>query len=204
VVHPCGVSTSDSHANDLLGTVRPASIERAGIDPSVVEDVIAGCVQQYGDQSSNVGRNAWLQAGLPFETPATTVDRQCGSAQQAVNFATALIASEHNTAVMGCGVEHMGKIPMFYGQKWEDEVGTPWPATLRKHHDVVPQGVSAELIANKWSIDRQHMDEIAVRSHHNAARAQAEGRFDREIVSVTTPDGSVDTDQGIRPTSSME
>ena len=115
-------------------------IERAGIDAAEVEDVIGGCVQQYGEQMFNVGRNAWLQAGLPMETPATTVDRQCGSAQQAVNFAAALIAAGVHDVVIGGGVEHMGHIPMGVGFKWVDEVGSPWPPELMERYNLVPAG----------------------------------------------------------------
>ena len=113
--HPEKGYYKDTHPNELLGKTYTEVIERAGIEPSDVEDVITGCVQQYGEQMFNVGRNAWLQAGLPIETPATTVDRQCGSAQQAVNFAAALIASGVHDAVIGSGVEHMGHVPMGVG-----------------------------------------------------------------------------------------
>ena len=115
----------DVHPNDLLGRCYSEVIERAGIDAGEVEDVVAGCVQQYGEQSWNVGRNAWLQAGLPIETPATTVDRQCGSAQQAVNFAAALIAAGVHDVAIGSGVEHMGHVPLGIGLKWADDVGVP-------------------------------------------------------------------------------
>src|SRR6266481_4984860 len=115
--HPEKGYYKDVHPNVLLGTTFIEVIDRAGIDPGLVEDVITGCVQQYGEQSYNVGRNAWLQAGLPIETPATTIDRQCGSAQQAVNFAAALIAAGVHDAVIGSGVEHMGHIPMGVGFK---------------------------------------------------------------------------------------
>src|SRR5436853_212990 len=125
--HPEKGYYKDTHPNELLGKCYSEVIERAGIDASEVEDVITGCVQQYGEQMFNVGRNAWLQAGLPVETPATTVDRQCGSAQQAVNFGAALIASGVHDVVIGSGVEHMGHVPMGVGCKWVDQVGTPWP-----------------------------------------------------------------------------
>ena len=114
----------DTHPNELLGRCYTEVIERAGIDAAEVEDVVAGCVQQYGEQMFNVARNAWLQAGLPIETPATTVDRQCGSAQQAVNFAAALIAAGVHDVVIGSGVEHMGHVPMGIGFNWVDEVGS--------------------------------------------------------------------------------
>ena len=117
--HPEKGWLKDVHPNALLGSVFSEVIERAGIDPAEVEDVLAGCVQQYGEQGFNVGRNAWLQAGLPYETPATTIDRQCGSAQQAVNFGAALIASGVHDVVIGSGVEHMGRIPMFVGRQFD-------------------------------------------------------------------------------------
>jgi len=120
----------DTHPNALLAKCYTEVVERSGIDASEVEDVIAGCVQQFGEQGFNIARNAWLQAGLPIETPATTVDRQCGSAQQAVNFAAALIAAGVHDVAIGSGVEHMGHVPMGVGFKWIDEVGTPWPPEL--------------------------------------------------------------------------
>ena len=172
--------------------------------PSEVEDVITGCVQQYGEQMFNVGRNAWLQAGLPVETPATTVDRQCGSAQQAVNFAAALIASGVHDVAIGSGVEHMGHIPMGVGFKWVDDVGSPWPPELMEKYNLVPQGISAEMIADQWEIPRSELDEIGLRSHQNAARATEEGRFEREIVPFAVNGDTYVTDQGIRPDTSLE
>ena len=119
-------------------------------------------MQQYGEQMFNVGRNAWLQAGLPIETPATTVDRQCGSAQQAVNFAAALIAAGVHDVVIGSGVEHMGHIPMGVGFKWVDEVGSPWPPGADGEATTsIPQGLSAEMIADQWEIPRSELDELA-------------------------------------------
>ena len=139
-------------------------------------------MQQYGEQMFNVTRNAWLQAGLPIETPATTVDRQCGSAQQAVNFGAALIAAGVHDVVIGGGVEHMGHVPMGVGFKWVDEVGSPWPPAMLERYNLVPQGISAEMIADQWEIPRSEMDELAVRSHQRAARATEEGRFERETI----------------------
>ena len=172
----------DTHPNELLGKTFTEVIARAGIDASEVEDVITGCVQQYGEQMFNVGRNAWLQAGLPIETPATTVDRQCGSAQQAVNFGAALIAAGVHDVVIGSGVEHMGHVPMGVGFNWIDQVGSPWPQELLDRYGLVPQGLSAEMIAEKWEIPRSELDELAVQSHAKAHRATEEGRFEREIV----------------------
>jgi acetyl-CoA acyltransferase len=194
----------DVHPNELLGRTYEEVIRRAGIEPSEVEDVLAGCVQQYGEQSFNIGRNAWLQAGLPYETPATTIDRQCGSAQQAVNFAASQIASGIHDVVIGSGVEHMGRIPMFIGRKFVDDVGTPYPPELYDRYSLVDQGLSAEMIADQWSLSRARLDEIAARSHQRAARATAEGRFERELVAVETPEGPVAVDQGIRADTTVE
>src|SRR3954452_19688841 len=135
--HPEKGYYRDTNPNELLGTCFTEVVQRAGIDPAEVEDVVAGCVQQIGEQSWNVARNAWLQAGLPIETAATTVDRQCGSAQQAVNFGAALIAAGVHDVVIGSGVEHMGRIPMGVGMGWSEQVGTPWPQALMEKHDLV-------------------------------------------------------------------
>ncbi|HVM24786.1 MAG TPA: thiolase family protein [Candidatus Limnocylindrales bacterium] len=194
----------DTHPNELLGACYTEVIERAGIDPSTVEDVITGCVQQYGEQMFNVGRNAWLQAGLPIETPATTVDRQCGSAQQAVNFAAALIAAGVHDVAIGSGVEHMGHIPMGVGFNWVDQVGSPWPPELMERYNLVPQGISAEMIADQWEIPRSELDELAVRSHRLAHRATEEGRFEREIVPFRVNGDTYVTDQGIRAGTDLE
>jgi acetyl-CoA acetyltransferase family protein len=202
--HPENGYYKDTHPNELLGQCFIAAIDRAGIEPEEVEDVIGGCVQQYGEQMFNVTRNAWLQAGLPVETPATTVDRQCGSAQQAVNFGAALIASGIHDVVIGGGVEHMGHIPMGVGFKWVDEVGTPWPPAMLERYNLVPQGISAELIADKWEIPRSEMDELAVRSHRLAARATEEGRFERETLPWSVNGDTYVSDQGIRPDTNLE
>jgi acetyl-CoA acyltransferase len=202
--HPEKGYYKDTHPNELLGKCYTEVIERAGIPADQVEDVITGCVQQYGEQMFNVGRNAWLQAGLPIETPATTVDRQCGSAQQAVNFAAALIASGVHDAVIGSGVEHMGHIPMGVGFKWVDEVGSPWPEELMAKYNLVPQGISAEMIADKWEIPRSELDEIGVRSHQLAAKATEEGRFERETIPFQVNGDTYVADQGIRPDTNLE
>jgi acetyl-CoA acetyltransferase family protein len=202
--HPEKGYYKDVHANDLLGRVYVELIERAGLPAEAVEDVICGCVQQYGEQGVNVGRNAWLQAGLPVETPATTVDRQCGSAQQAVNFGAALIASGVHDVVIGAGVEHMGHVPMGASFKWIDEVGTPFPPALLERYGLVPQGLSAEMIADRWEIPRSELDELALRSHQRAARATEEGRFEREVLPFKVNGSTHVADQGIRPESSLE
>ncbi len=202
--HPEKGYYKDTHPNELLGKCYTEVIERAGLPADEVEDVITGCVQQYGEQMFNVGRNAWLQAGLPVETPATTVDRQCGSAQQAVNFGAALVASGVHDAVIGSGVEHMGHIPMGVGFKWTDEVGSPWPEELMARYNLVPQGISAEMIADKWEIPRSELDELGVRSQQLAAKATEEGRFERETVPFQVNGDTYVTDQGIRPETTIE
>ena len=174
-------------------------IERAGIDASEVEDVVAGCVQQFGEQGINIGRNAWLEAGLPMETPATTVDRQCGSAQQAVNFAAALVASGVHDVVIGGGVEHMGHISFADCLSVMQEHGMAFSPELMERYNLVPQGISAEMIADKWEIPRSELDEIGLRSHQLAHQATEEGRFEREMIPWKNNGDTYVTDQGIRP-----
>ncbi len=202
--HPAKGYYRDTHPNELLGRCYTEVIERAGIDASEIEDVVTGCVQQFGEQMFNVGRNAWLQAGLPIETPATTVDRQCCSAQQAVNFAAALIASGVHDVAIGSGVEHMGHVPMGVGFQWVDQVGTPWPPALMEKYDLIPQGLSAEMIADRWEIPRSELDELGVRSHRLAHQATEEGRFERETVPFRVNGDTYVTDQGIRPDTTLE
>jgi acetyl-CoA acetyltransferase family protein len=193
----------DVHPNELLGTAYRAVIERAGIEPELVEDVVAGCVSQVGEQSNNIARNAWLQAGLPVGTPATTVDRQCGSGQQAVSFAAGLIAAGIHDVMIGAGVEHMGRVPMGSNVANED-LGTPFPPELMEHYELIPQGLSAELIAKRWEVPRSEQDELGLRSHQLAARATSEGRFDREIIPMRIDGETVAADQGIRYDTSLE
>jgi acetyl-CoA acetyltransferase family protein len=194
----------DLHPNTLLGTVYTEVIKRAGIDPAQVEDVIAGCVSQFGEQGLNVARNAWLQEGLPIETPGTTVDRQCGSAQQAVNFAAGLIAAGVHDAMIGSGVEHMGHLPFAAVAQTQQEFGVAFPPELMAKHNIVGQGLGAEMIADQWEIPRSELDELAVRSHRLANQATEEGRFEREIVPMTVGGDTYVTDQGIRPDTNLE
>src|SRR3954453_8606869 len=144
----------DVHPNELLGAAYTAVIDRAGIAPELVEDVVAGAVSQGGEQSNNIARNAWLQAGLPVTTPAATVDRQCGSGQQAVSYAAGLIAAGVHDVMICAGVEHMGRVPMGSNVAHADEFGTPCPRELMERYELVPQGLSAEMIAAKWEIPR--------------------------------------------------
>jgi acetyl-CoA acyltransferase len=194
----------DTHPSTLLAETLSGVIDRAGIEPSEVEDVVAGCVQQFGEQGMNIARNAWLEAGLPISTPATTVDRQCGSAQQAVNFAAALIASGVHDAAIGGGVEHMGHISFADGMAVMQEHGMAFSQQLTERYNLVPQGISAEMIADEWEIPRSELDEIGLRSHQLAAQATEEGRFEREIVPFAVNGATYVTDQGIRPDTSLE
>jgi acetyl-CoA acyltransferase len=194
----------DTHPNTLLGAAYRAVVERSGIDPIEVEDVIAGCVQQFGPQAFNVARNAWLQEGFPIEAAATTVDRQCGSAQQAVNFGAALVASGIHDVVIGGGVEHMGKLPFAAGMKTQEEFGYAFTPELMAKHNIVGQGLGAEMIADKWEIPRSELDELAVRSHRLAAQATEEGRFEREMIPMQVNGDTYITDQGIRPDTTLE
>jgi acetyl-CoA acyltransferase len=194
----------ETHPNDLLGKTYVEVLRRAGVEASEVEDVIAGCVQQIGEQAFNVARNAWLQEGLPIEAAATTVDRQCGSAQQAVNFGAALIASGIHDVVIGSGVEHMGHIPFSVGIETQQAYGAAFTPRLMEKHNIVGQGLGAEMIADQWEIPRSELDELALRSHRLAAKATEEGRFEREMVPFQVNGDTFVTDQGIRPDTTLE
>jgi acetyl-CoA acetyltransferase family protein len=194
----------DVHPSNLLAKVYGELFERTGVDPAETGDVIAGCAQQFGEQGVNIGRNAWLEAGLPIETPATTIDRQCGSAQQAVNFAATLIASGVHDVAIGGGVEHMGHISFADGYSVMKEHGAPFSAELMERYNLIPQGLSAEMIADQWEIPRSELDELGVRSQQLAAKATEEGRFEREIVPFSVNGDTHSTDQGIRPGTSIE
>jgi acetyl-CoA acyltransferase len=193
-----------THPSTLLAKTYSELIDRAGIDASEVGDVVSGCVQQFGEQALNIGRNAWLEAGLPIEVPATTVDRQCGSAQQAVNFSAALVASGVHDVAIGSGVEHMGHISFADSLEVQKEHGFAFSPQLMERYNLVPQGISAEMIADKWEIPRSELDEIGLRSHQLAAKATEEGRFDREMVPFQVNGDTYTTDQGIRPDTSLE
>jgi len=194
----------DVHPSTLLAKTYSEVVERAGIDASEVEDVVAGCVQQFGEQGMNIGRNAWLEAGLPIETAATTVDRQCGSSQQAVNFAAALVASGVHDVVIGGGVEHMGHISFGDGMKVMSEHGAAFSPALMEQYNLIPQGLSAEMISEQWEIPRSELDELGARSQQLAAKATEEGRFEREIVPIQVNGDTHTADQGIRPDTTIE
>jgi acetyl-CoA acyltransferase len=190
----------DVHPSNLLAKVYGELFECSGVDPAETGDVVTGCAQQFGEQGVNIGRNAWLEAGLPIETPATTIDRQCGSAQQAVNFAAALIATGVHDVAIGSGVEHMGHISFADGYEVMKEHGSPFSPELLERYNLIPQGLSAEMIADKWEIPRSELDELGLRSQQLAANATEEGRFDREIVPFSVNGDTYTTDQGLRET----
>jgi len=198
--HPEKGYYKDTHPSNLLAKVYSELFERSGVDPAETGDVVTGCAQQFGEQGVNIGRNAWLEAGLPIETPATTIDRQCGSAQQAVNFAAALIATGVHDVAIGSGVEHMGHISFADGYEVMKEHGNPFSPKLLERYNLIPQGLSAEMIADKWEISRSELDELGVRSQQLAARATEEGRFEREIVPFAVNGDTYLTDQGLRET----
>src|SRR6267154_1464042 len=171
------------HPVDLTAQVLSALVERTGVDPGLVEDVIVGCVSQVGEQGLNVGRNAALAAGFPESVPGTTVDRQCGSSQQAIHFAAQGVISGAYDVVIAGGVESMTRVPM---GSTSQGPGAPFGPRMLKRYDnrLVHQGISADLIAQKWELSRSELDEFSLESHRRAARATAEGRFRSQIVPV--------------------
>jgi acetyl-CoA acyltransferase len=194
----------DTHPVTLLQRCLEALVERTGIDPGEVEDVVTGCTAPLGEQSRNIGRNAWLAAGYPADVPAVTLDRRCGSAQAAVSIAASTVASGMHDLVIACGVEHMGHIPINAQDKLVEQYGSPYTQDLLDRFDFVTQGISAELIAERWEIAREDMDALAVESHRLAQQATEEGRFENEIVPIETPHGIVSQDQGIRPGTNLD
>ena len=203
-----GGQFKDWHPVDLLAEVLKSLGERNQLDTALIDDVIVGCVSQLGEQGLNIGRNAVLAADFPETVPATTVDRQCGSSQQAAHFAAQGVIAGAYDIVIAAGVESMTRVPMGSNM---DGPGKPFgPMMLRRYDDgIVPQGISAELIAEKWEISREEIDAIANESHLRANRATEEGRFENEIVpiQVTKDTRSVELatrDEGIRPTTTLE
>jgi acetyl-CoA acyltransferase len=188
---------SGRHPVDLLAEVLNETIARAGIDAALVDDAICGCVSQVGEQSLNVGRNAWLAAGFPEEVPATTVDRQCGSSQQSAHFAAqGIIAGAYDIAI-ACGVESMSRVPMgssAQAPSW------PFPDSLMARYEggLVPQGISAEIISERWHITREDADQFGARSHERALKATEEGAFKNEIHPVKVEDELFEIDEGMR------
>jgi acetyl-CoA acyltransferase len=192
----------DVHPVVLAAMALRELMQRAKIDPALVEDVVMGCVSQVGEQSINIARNAVLQAGFPIEVPATTVDRQCGSGQQAIHFAANLIAAGVCDITIGAGVENMSRLPI--GSSTATG-GHPFPPSLLEMYPLTHQGISAEMIAAKWAIPREELDAYSLRSHQLAAAATDNGYFDREIMSVSLADGSsFSRDEGTRRDSTLE
>ena len=200
------------HPADLLGTALREVVSRAGIDPAQVEQVVTGCVSQVGEQSFNVGRTAWLSAGLPLTTAATTVDTQCGSSQQATNLATSLVGAGVVDVAVACGVELMSRVPIGSNSSRKLGLGVPIPKTYFGQYEFTSQFEGAERIADKWGVTRADADAFGLASQQRAARAWAEGRFDTQVVPVDAPDlddegKSTDTthhvarDEGLRESS---
>jgi len=196
----------DVHPVDLAAHTLSALVDRTGIDPALVEDVLMGCVMQVGDQAVNVGRNAALAAGFPEDTVGTTIDRQCGSSQQAAHFAAQGVMAGAYDVVIAAGVENMTRVPM--GASFTAGSMPFGPKLMERYPNLVPQGISAEMIAEKWGLGREELDEFSVQSHLRAAAATAEGRFENEIVpvEVTTDEGAelFSIDEGFRPDSNVE
>jgi acetyl-CoA acyltransferase len=195
----------DWHPVDLAAQTLKALVERNDFDPALIDDVIMGCVMQVGEQGLNVGRNAVLAAGLPETIPGTTIDRQCGSSQQAAHFAAQGVIAGAYDVVIASGVEVMTRVPMGAAMA-EGKYGFPFgPLVQERYKEVgglVGQGVSAEMIADKWGLTREDMDRFGVRSQELAGRATVEGRFEREILPVADAEGKMmTTDEGLRETS---
>src|SRR2546426_5415937 len=204
-----GGRLKDWHPVDLLAQTLSALVQRTKIDAGLVEDVIIGCVSQVGEQSINVGRNAVLAAGFPETVPGTTVDRQCGSSQQAIHFAAQGVLSGAYDVVIAGGVESMTRVPL--GSSYMQGPGAPFGSQMLKRYDngLVHQGISADLVAQKWELSREELDAFSLESHRRAARATAEGRFKSQIVpiEVKNEDGTTSTfvqDEGIRTDTSIE
>jgi acetyl-CoA acyltransferase len=195
-----GGGLSHVHPATLLATVLVALLDRNDFDPALIDDVIVGCVTQSGEQALNIGRTAVLAAGLPESVPAATIDRQCGSGQQAAHFAAQGVIAGAYDVVIACGVESMSRAPMFSNAQGKD--ATAGPVRHRYPDGLVRQGISAELIAARYQLDRAALDEFAARSHRLAASAAAAGAFAREIIPVRvdeTPEAVFDRDETIRP-----
>lgn len=202
-----GGSLSGVHPVDLHAHAIRALVERTGIDPTLVDDVISGAVGQVGEQSSNTARWAALAAGLPETVPAVTVDRQCGSSQQAIHFAAQGVIAGAYDVVIASGIESMSRVPMGSQSLGKDFFGTEVAA--RYPDGLVPQGISAELIAAKWGLSREQLDAFAAESHHRAARAWEEGRFVRDVAPIKAPNVNgelieVTTDESVRPSTTVD
>lgn len=202
--HPDKGMFRDIHPADLLGRAFTGLIEQTGIEPGLVENAIAGCAHQIGQQGSGITRTAWLAAGLPQETGATTVDVRCGSGQQAVNYAALLIEGGINDVLVAGGVEHMGRVGFRASEGAQEHYGAAFPQSLYDRYAIQSQGLGAEMLADMWQLTREDLDAYATKSHARAAAATQAGAFRREIVPVETADGIRAEDQGIRPGTTLE
>lgn len=202
-----GGALSGTHPVELLAHVLRSLVERNNLDPALVDDVIGGCVQQVGEQALNISRSALLSAGFPDSVPATTIDRQCGSSQQAAHFAAQGVIAGAYDIVIACGVESMSRLPMGTSSIGQDSFG---PGVAARYPEgLVNQGISAELIAAKWGFDREAVDSYSARSHQRAAAAAAAGNFDAEIapITVTNADGEKivhSVDETVRASTTVE
>jgi acetyl-CoA C-acetyltransferase len=197
-----GKGLSQIHPATLLGRVQRAALEKAGVDPASVGQVIGGCVAQVGEQSFNLARTAWLSEGLPESVAATTVDAQCGSSQQALTLASALVGAGVVDLALACGVESMSRIPIGSNFRKDFELGRPVPKDYLKRYEFLNQYQAAERIAEKWGVTREQADSLGLSSQQRAAAAWADGRFDGQIVPITDPEGVVvSRDEGLRETS---
>jgi acetyl-CoA C-acetyltransferase len=197
-----GKGLSQIHPATLLGRVQRAALEKAGVDPASVGQVIGGCVAQVGEQSFNLARTAWLSEGLPESVAATTVDAQCGSSQQALTLASALVGAGVVDLALACGVESMSRIPIGSNFRKDFDLGRPVPKDYLKRYEFLNQYQAAERIAEKWGVTREQADSLGLSSQQRAAAAWADGRFDGQIVPITDPEGAVvSRDEGLRETS---
>ncbi|HVB90689.1 MAG TPA: thiolase family protein [Acidimicrobiales bacterium] len=208
-----GGRLSGWHATDLAAQPLAALLARNDLDPALVEDVIMGCTMTVGEQAMNIGRNAALAAGFPESVPGTTVDRQCGSAQQAIHFAAQAVMSGAMDVAIGSGVESMSRVPI--GSTTDPGPGEAYGPLYKERYELIHQGECAEEIARRWKVSRDDMDALALRSHQRAARATDEGRFAGEIVALEArvhPDvpgaadvtGMMEVDEGVRRDTSLE
>ncbi|MBS4204292.1 thiolase family protein [Lederbergia citrea] len=190
---------SNFRPDELLALVLKEVVKRAGVDPAMIEDVIAGCVTQVSEQAGDIARIASLIAGFPMEVPGVTLDRQCGSSQQAVHFASQAILSGDMDAVIACGVESMSRVPMFSNVQ-----GVKHSPLLTDQYEIINQGLSAERIADKWGFTREELDQFSLRSHEKAIAAMKAGRFEKEIMPFVVGNSTIERDEGPRENTSME
>ena len=196
-----GGAFTEMHPTELLAQVLQQLVQRNGIDPGAVEDVITGCVSQGGEQAMTPGRVAWLAAGLPEHVPSTTIDRKCGSSQQAIAFAAQGIMAGMHDIVIACGIESMSRVPMGSARMDKQLYG---PSYIARYGAQISQGVAAERVAAKWQLSRDDLDQYAAQSHQRAAAAEASGQFAREIVPIRNAGGEVARDETIRADSTAE